>query len=371
MKFNCAQQDLLSALNFIINAVAVKPQTQVLGGIYLKAEGDTLEIQATDYSIGMKGEILADAIEPGEIVVLGKKFFEVVRNMPADTLSINYDGSNSLLEVACAKIKFSINTLNTGDFPKIAVQNAMFSFKINAADLKELITKSIFACATEESQPIYTGCLVESDGEKISLAATNKHRLAIAKGVLAEPSEKFRFVIPRDALRTIAEMLTNEKDDELIKVDYSDRKVAFTIGNIYITARLIDGDYPDYNRVIPSAPETFLTMNVNELRRGIERASIIAREDFNKKTIFNVTKENGVEISANSVEYGSIEDKVEFINLEGPEVKLAFNYIYFIDALKLIRTETCRIALKGYFDPMDLREEKSDDFIYVLTPLRV
>ena len=169
MKFNCAQQDLLSALNFIINAVAVKPQTQVLGGIYLKAEGDTLEIQATDYSLGMKGEILADAIEPGEIVVLGKKFFEVVRNMPADTLSINYDGSNSLLEVACAKIKFSINTLNTGDFPKIAVQNAMFSFKINVADLKELITKSIFACATEESQPIYTGCLFEIRDDRIDV----------------------------------------------------------------------------------------------------------------------------------------------------------------------------------------------------------
>ena len=370
MIFNCAQSELLNALNFIINAVAVKPQNQVLGGIYLKAEDDTLEIQATDYSIGMKGELLADVIEPGEIVVLGKKFFEVVRNMPADTLSINYDRSNSLLEVACAKTKFSINTLNTEEFPKIAVQNATFSFKINGNDLKELITKSIFACATEESQPIYTGCLVESDGEKISLAATNKHRLAIAKGVLAEPSEKFRFVIPRDALRTIAEMLTNESD-ELIKVDYSDRKVAFTIGSIYITARLIDGDYPDYNRVVPSAPETFLTMNVNELRRGIERASIIAREDFNKKIIFNVVKGNGVEISANSAEYGSIEDKVEFTAMEGPDVKVAFNYIYFIDALKLIRTETCRIALKGYFDPMDLREEKSDDFIYVLTPLRV
>ena len=371
MKFNCAQPELLNALNFIINAVAVKPQTQVLSGIYLKAEGSNLEIQATDYSIGMKGILIADTVEPGEALVLGRKFFEVVRNMPADILSIKFDRNNELLEVACEKTKFSINTLNVGEFPKIPAHETAFSFKISGRVLKELITKSIFACSTEESQPIYTGCLVDSDGESISLAATNKHRLAIAKGVLDEPSEKFRFIIPRDALRTIAEMLTGEKEVEIIKVDYSDRKVAFTIGRIYITARLIDGVFPDYNRVVPSSPETFITMNVNELRRGIERASIIAREDYNKKIIFDVSRLNGVEISANSAEYGSIEDKVEFINMDGPDVKLAFNYIYFMDALKLINSKTCRIALKGYFDPMDLRDEHSDDFIYVLTPLRV
>ena len=368
MRFNCLKEDLMMVLNAVANAVAVKPQTQVLGGIYLSVKDNMLEIQATNYSIGMLSKIPVDAQEDGKVVVIGKKFIEVVRAMPGETIAINEDSREKLLEIASGKSKFSINTMNADDFPKVMPREVIFSFKIKAVTLKDLIKRTIFACSSDEGQPIYTGCLFESDNDKITLVGTNKHRLALASGRLFDSTEKFRFVIPRDALRIISDMLPAD-EDKLIKIDYTGKKVAFTIEKIFVTARIIEGDFPDYQRVIPSNTESVVTINVSNLRGAIERVSLIAREDSNKKIAFNFTSEYGLELKASSAQYGAAEETLE-IEKKGEGANIAFNYTYVMDALRIIDGDKFKISMKGRFDPVDIRESDSDNFIYILTPLR-
>ena len=368
MKINCLKSDLIEVLNFITNAVAVKPQTQILSGIFLNASNNQLEIQATDYSIGMLAKIPVDSQVDGKVVVLGKKFIDVIRSMPGETVTINEDSREKLLEITSGKSKFFINTLEAEDFPKIISKDAILSFKIKAAVLKNLIKKTGFACATEESQPIYTGCLFESDNDKITVVATNKHRLAMAKGSLIETTDNFRFVIPRDALRVISEML-EESEDELIKIEYSGKKVAFTINKVFVTVRILEGDYPNYKRVIPSDSDSIITAEVSKLRSAIERVSLIAREDYNKKITFNFTSEDGLELKASSAQFGAAEETLN-IEKSGQGANLAFNYIYMTDVLRVIDGEKIKVSMRGHYDPVDIREIDSDEFVYVMTPLR-
>lgn len=368
MKINCLKSDLMDVLNFITNAVAVKPQNQVLGGIYLSAANNQLEIHATDYSIGMMAKIPVDSQIDGKVVVLGKKFIDVIRSMPGDTVAISEDSREKLLEIASGKSRFFINTLEADDFPKIISKDAILSFKIKADVLRTLIKKTIFACATEESQPIYTGCLFESDNEKITVVATNKHRLAMAVGSLIETTDNFRFVIPRDALRVVLEML-NDTEENLIKIEYSGKKVAFTINKVFVTVRILEGDYPDYRRVIPPDADSVITAEVPKLRSAIERVSLIAREDFNKKITFNFTSEYGLELKASSAQYGAAEETLN-IDKNGQGANLAFNYTYMTDVLRIVDVDKIKISMRGHYDPVDIREIDSDDFVYVMTPLR-
>ena len=369
MRINCLKSDLIEVLNAVDKAVAIKPQTQMLGGIYLNVKDNFLEIQATNYSIGMMSKIPVDAQEDGKLVVLGKKFIEVVRSLSGDTVSINEDSREKLLEIASGKSKFSINTIgDPSDFPQVASKDVLFSFKIRANVLKNLIKKTSFACATDEGQPIYTGCLFESADDKITVAATNKHRLAMATGSLYGSSEKFRFVIPRDALRIISDMLPDSKDN-LINIDYTGKKVAFTIDKIFITVRIIDGDYPEYRRVIPPGSDSVVTANVAGLRSAIERVSLIAREDSNKKIAFNFTSEYGLELKAASAQYGTAEETVN-IEKTGAGANISFNYSYMMDVLRIVDGDKIKISMRGRFDPVDIREIDSDEFIYVMTPLR-
>jgi len=368
MRFNCLKEDLIAVLNAVANAVAVKPQTQILGGIYLNVKKNTLEIQATNYSIGMMSKIPVDAQEEGTVVVIGKKFIDVVRALTGEAVIINEDARENLLEVASGKSKFLINTMNAYDFPKITSSEMPSSFKIKAAVFKNLIKKTAFACATDEVQPIYTGCLFESKGDTLTLVATNKHRMALASENFFNSEKDFRFVIPRDALRIIYETLPNA-EDELIKIDYNEKKVAFTIGKIFITARIIDGNFPDYRRIVPSDSESVIKIDTRGLRSAIERVSLIAREDFNKKIMFDFTSEYGLELKAASAQYGAVEETLD-IEKQGEGANIAFNYVYLMEALRIMDSDQFRIFMRGRFDPVDIREADSDKFIYILTPLR-
>ena len=366
MKFKCSKRDLQSVLFQESKALAVKPQNTSLEGFYLNVQEDQLEIQANNLSLGMVAKIPVIMEESGEVVVIGKKFIDVVKALPSEDISIAFNENENCLEITSDRSVYSIRTMSAGEFIKVPRHELANSIKIKAGVFKNLIKRTSFACAPDHE--VYRGCLFETKGDTLTVVATNMHRIAIAKDFLSEPNDGLRFLVSADSLRNIVEMFP-EDDDSLIEINYTGKSVEFNIGKIFVTGRIIDGNFPDYNKVIPSSSEIFVEVSVAEMRDAIDRVSIISREDQNKKMSFVFTGEE-LKIFADSPDCGTGEEIID-VTKQGEDLEIAFNYSYIADALKNLNTLTCRIALNGNLDPIDIRESAgATDFIYVVTPVR-
>ena len=186
MKFTCAKNELKDALQVANRAVAVKPQTPILAGVYLRAEGSTLEMQANNFSLGIITKVAVNTEDAGEVVVVGKYFQEIVSKLPGETVTISHEHGESVVNIKSGSAAFNLLAMSAEDFPKVKSQEVVTSFKIRSAALKNLIRRTVFASASEDaSRPIFTGCLFEINGNSITVAATNTHRIAIQKDTIA------------------------------------------------------------------------------------------------------------------------------------------------------------------------------------------
>ena len=366
MKFKCSKRDLQSVLFQESKALAIKPQNPTLEGFYLSAQDNQLEVQANNLSLGMVATIPVIMEESGEVVVIGKKFIDVVKSLPGDDIDVSFNEQGNCLEISSGRSSYSIRTMPANEFTKVPRHEVANRIKIKAGVFKNLIKRTSFACASDHE--VYRGCLFETKDDTLTVVATNMHRIAIAKDVLYEPAGELRFLVGADSLRNIVEMFP-EDEDAYIEINYTGKTVEFTIGKIFVTGRIIDGMFPDYNKVIPQSSEIFVDVSVAEMRDAIDRVSIISREDPSKKMNFVFNGEE-LKIYADSPDFGTGEEVIDMTK-QGSDLEIAFNYTYIADALKTLNSLSCRIALNGALDPIDIREhEGATDYIYVVTPVR-
>ena len=368
MKFSCYKSDLTEALQFVIRAVAVKPMTPVLAGIYLKAEGSMLELQANNFSTGIITRIPVNTEVAGETVVSGKRFQEFVRNMPDDTITFsNEDNANSLSAEsggACVELL----TMAPADFPKVKTPQTDKSFKIRSTVLRDLIRRTVFAVSKDDSRPIFTGVCFEIKGDKISLVATNTHRLALASDNLSEPYDDCSFVVPAETLRGILARLNPNDVDNFVTVNYSTRFLTFTFDNVFVNSRLIEGQFPPYEKVIPASSDTHVTADTAEFKNALEFVSLMSKETEYNTVKFSFAND-GIEISSNSPQVGDAVKNIE-AQIDGADVSIAFNSNYIVDVMRVIDTKIVKIALNDKYSPTAFTEPDNPNFIYIATPVR-
>ena len=368
MKFTCSKNDLIDALQVVSRAVANKTQMPILSGIFMSAEGSTLEMQANNFSLGIITKIPINTEEPGTVTVTGKYLLEIIRKLSGDTVTISFAAGENVVNINSESASFNLLAMSSEDFPKVKSPETYSSFKIKSATLKNLIRKTAFACATDEVRPIFTGCYFEISGHSVSLVATNTHRLAIMREQVPEEVGNLNFVVPAATLRDLARMLDSSDNENFVTIDCAMKYIAFTFDNIYMTSRLIEGQFPPYDRVIPHSSATVATVNVSEMLAAVDRVALISKEtEYN--TIRFIFTNNGVNISSNSPEVGKAEEQIP-AQLEGPELDISFNVLYIYEILKALDSETCKIALNKSLEPADIRETGNDNYIYVVTPVR-
>lgn len=367
MKCTCSRSDLNDALNAVSRAVAVKPATPILGGIYLRAENNTLELQSTNYQLGVIARIPANVENEGATVVIGKYFPSIVQKFSGEivTISDENDSSNATLKSEAAS--FDLLTMDADDFPRVKKKEILQSFRVQSGALKNLISHAAFACGNDQSRPAFTGCLAEISGTNINFVGTNAHRIAIAKDKIFDETPDFKLIIPATTLRNLLGMLAGVKDS-VVTVDYSGSDVAFTFENVFVSSRLIDAAFPSYEKVIPASCETTAVVEVAELRAALERMQIIASETEYKTVMLNFTQD-GLEIISNSYEIGKSTEHVD-AEVTGSDIELAFNVNYLQDALKIIGSSKLKIGMNQTLSPVDIRGLDDDSFIYIITPLR-
>lgn len=368
MKFICYRKDLQDALQFLMKAVAVKPMTPILSGIYLKAEGAILELHSNNYSTGIIAEVPANIEATGEVVVNGKLFQDFVRSISGEMLTLSDENSNATLSIKTDNAGVELMMMDPQEFPKVKKPDPVGTFNLRASLLRRLISKTIFAAAKDESRPVFTGCCLEIKDDILTLVATNTHRIAIARQELQNHVEDCSFIVPAESLRSIMFRIhPNEPDCEMI-ISYSQRYLTFMFENVYVSARLIEGQFPPYDRVIPKSSTTQVNVRTDKFKSAVEFIALMSKE-----TEFNTIKlgfhDYKVELSSNSPEVGDAVNTVEVEHF-GDDLDISFNVDYILDVLKVVEGDYVRIELSDKYSPAAFTDLKDNTYIYVATPVR-
>lgn len=367
MKFTCHKNELVQAIQLVSKAIANKPQTPVLSGIYLEAGDNQLELHATDNEIGIISTIPADVEEQGKIVLSGRYMQEVIRRLPGDTVTISQEIGENISKIQSAASNFTFLSMPANDFPTVKRLQEGVHFKIQDNILRDIIKKTVFACSTDESRPIFTGCQMEINGETLKMAATNTHRLSVKKEVVANLSGDLHIIIPAKLLNELLRALNSDMPIE-VDVCCSSNQASFQFENVVFMSRLIEGQFPNYESVIPKSFATTVTLDTEDFLDAVDRVSLISRSaDYN--IIRLEFGSNQVHISSNSPDVGNANEIVA-ATIEGPNVNIAFNAKYVTDVLKNLNSKNFRFLLNESLQAAAVREEDNPTFVYIVTPVR-
>lgn len=367
MKISCSKELLTHAVQTVQKAVATKTTLPILTGIYLSAADGKLELQATDYEIGISCTMDAQIEEPGTIVLSGRYFQELVRKLPGDTIQITSQQAEKTIQITSNSAQFNLLLLPAEEFPVLNKLQGENSFTIKDNVLRELIKKTVFSCATDEARPIFTGALLEIDQMNAKMVATNTHRLALKQDVLEKSGNKLKIIIPAKILNELARLLVSEHPLDVL-VSWHKNQVSFSYDNVYIKSRLIEGQFPDYNRVIPENFATLVKLNTDNFLDAVERVSLLAR-DGEYNVIRLCFKSNMVIINSNNPDIGKACETVES-EIEGNELEIAFNAKYVTDILKNIHSDKLVFSLNTPLSPACIKPVDDDLYTYVITPVR-
>lgn len=367
MKCTCSKNDLKDALQAVVRAVAVKPTTPVLAGIYLRAAGNELELQATNFSIGVVAKVPANIEAEGATVVTGKYFSDIINRLSGEIVTLTNENDTSALTLKSDAASFEILSMDAEDFPRISPESATHSFRINRNTLKSLISRTVFACAKDDSRPVFAGCLIDISGTSVTFVATNASRIAIARDTILDELDRLQFILHAATLKNLIAMLASASDNT-ISVAFSGNSVAFTFDNIFLTSRLIDGTFPPYDKIIPAACSTTATLSPADLRVALDRMLIIAQETEYKSVLFRFTQD-GLELSANSYAIGKSIEHIDS-NVSGADLDLSFNISFLTDALKVFDSDALAFGMNQPLSPVKISAAGDDSFTYIITPLR-
>ena len=368
MKFTCYRNDVLDALQVAIRSVAIKPMTPILSGVYMRADGRYLEMQANNFSTGVIIKVPVNTEEPGEVVLTGKKFMDIVRNLPDDTITMYGNDAATTFSLDSGGAHVDLLTMPAVEFPKVKTPDTENSFRIRSTALKNLIRKTVFAVSKDDDRPVFKGCSFEVSENYLTLVATNTHRIAIAREFIRDSDNINSFVVPSETLRGLMQYFDPNDVENYVEVKYSDRFVTFKFDNIYMTSRVIEGEFPPYDRIIPTDATTRVEVNKIEFRETVNFISLVAKEsDYNMVTFDIVPGQ--ITISADSPDVGEASKKIE-ADVSGDSIEISFNVEYILDALRTMDTQRIQLCLNGRYDPILIREHENENFSYVVTPVR-
>jgi DNA polymerase-3 subunit beta len=373
MKFTIDRADLLRALNHVHSVVERRNTIPILANVLLKAEKDALSLATTDMDLEIVESVAAKATAPGATTVPAHTLYDIVRKLPeGSVVEISSGAGDTTLQVKAGKSTFRLGCLSQDDFPKIgASEKFAHSFSVPAADLRMLVDRTRFAISNEETRYYLNGIYLhagENEGVAVLRAvATDGHRLARFEMPLPDGAKDMPgVIIPRKAVNEIRKLIDEAGD--AIEIGLSDNKLRFSFDHISLTTKLIDGTFPDYDRVIPKNNDKVLEVNPAVFAAAVDRVSTISSEKSRavKLTLGGKT----MTLSANSPDSGSASEEIE-VRFSANPMEIGFNSAYLMDVAKQIEGDGCRISLSDPASPTIIQDASDTSSLYVLMPMRV
>lgn len=365
MKLYCNGLDLADSFSKVTRAISGKSNVPILEGVKIEAYGDKLTLTASDTEITIENTITAKIMLEGEIVVPGKLMSELVKKMGSQQVELE------CLDEKVLNIKYMDSTTKimlykVDEYPKFNENNYDNTFSMLQNQFKDMVNKTAFCAAIEESRPILKGCLLKVKGKNISMVAIDGLRLAITKQQLTLASGEFNAVVPARALNEISRLAGYT--DDIITISVSNKKIMADMGHTKIVALLMDGEFVNYERIIPKESVTEIKVNSEQLEQTLDRVSIISRT-VQANLIKIEMNENVMKIEANS-DIGNINEKVP-VSMEGKDMRLALNSKFLSDCLKAIDKDYIKINFSSSIHPCTITPISGDEFLYLILPVRL
>lgn len=366
MKFKVKREAILKPLQAVSGVVERRQTLPVLSNILLVASPEGITMTATDLEVELKAQARLPVDEPGETTIPARKFMDICRNLP-EGADIGFATKDGRALLKSGRSRFSLSTLPATEFPAVETSQFQHDFSLTQTALRHLIEQTGFAMAQQDVRYYLNGLMLEMTPERLRGVATDGHRLALCdEGVSTSVSEQAQIIVPRKGVMELMRLL--EDSDSLARVQVSANHIKVTTPELTVTSKLIDGKFPDYDRVIPEPDSTPMVANREVLRQALQRTAILSNEKYRGVRLH--MHENILKILAHNPEQEEAEDEIE-VQYDGPELEIGFNVNYLIDAISATEGENVSLAVTNANSSALITASGRSDCLYVVMPMRL
>ena len=363
LRITCSKDELVHGLSLVARALSTRTAIQILSGILLEASGSKLRLAATDMELSVRATVPSQVDGEGSIVLPGRTLVDIARLLPASEVTLEHRASESVVHLSSGSASYTLQTFNAEDFPRLPDPAEATTFTVECAPLLETIGRVARAASRDEARPVLTGVLVQFTGGKLVMAATDSYRLAIKETPLSGGPAELEAIIPSRALQELAR-IAGDADDVAIGV--LENQVLFAVGDVWLTTRRIDGQFPNTRQLLPEAFEYELTIPRVEFLDVVRRAAVMIQRATPLHLRF---AEGELTVLARTQEVGESRESLP-VPFSGETLEIGFNAEFLRDGLEVVDGDDVKFKLISPLRPAVL-EGEAGDFTYLVMPIRL
>jgi DNA polymerase III subunit beta len=366
MKVTCPREELAQKLGVVGRAVSSRTSVNILTGIMLRAEDGRLSLAATDMEISLRVTLDAQVEEEGSVVIPGRLLVDIVRLLPAGEVTLEHRAEEGIAHLVCGSATYGLHTYSPDDFPRLPEIAPDESFSIERAALLDTIMKVSRSASRDESRPVLTGVLVRFEAGKLIMAATDSYRLSVKETEITEgPAGEVEAIVPARALSELAR-IAQASDADSLTVGIQENQIVFAVDDVWLTARRIDGQFPNYRQLLPETFEAEVELPRDELLDVVRRTGLMAQRKSPLRLRF---EEGQLTISAQTQDVGEAHESLPAAYTADP-IEIGFNAEFLRDGLESLEDDQVRLRLISPLRP-GLIQGAGDDFLYLIMPIRL
>jgi DNA polymerase-3 subunit beta len=364
MKLSAARDVLLKPLQAVIGVVERRQTMPILSNVLLVAKGSELLVTATDLEVELVAQAEVNVATAGEITVSGRKLLDICRALPEGS-EIDISVSGEKLVVRSGRSKFSLATLPAAEFPTVEDIKAGQNIAVEQEILSRLIEKTHFSMAQQDVRYYLNGMLLETGGKHLRAVATDGHRLALCQAELGGSLDEQQVIVPRKGVLELQRLMTGEG---AVNIELGPNHVRIQLAGIRFTSKLIDGRFPEYDRVIPKESSNELTADRSAFKGALQRTAILSNEKY--RGIRLIIRDSGVVMQAHNPEQEEAEEELE-VSYSGEDIEIGFNVNYLLDALGAVDGDEVTLSVLDGNSSCLIRQPGNDDSKFVVMPMRL
>jgi DNA polymerase-3 subunit beta len=370
MKLSLSAAELLTQLQTVTRVASTRSAVQALSGVMISAhEGSSPELLATDMEIGLRVPLDAEMANPGSVVLPARLLLDVARSLPAEQLTLELRSAEQDVELISGPATFHLRTLRAEDFPTLPSPSPDTRIALPAEAFVQTISRVARSASRDETRPVLTGILMSASGQELRMVATDSYRLSVKQTALESPLQgSLEANIPARALQELARIAQQaEKADESLAVSVGQNQVVFEFGEIVLSSRLIDGQFPNYRQLLPESVEHELRLSSAEITDVARRISLLAQKNAPLRLSF---REGELTVSAQTPDVGEASETIP-VAFHGEPFEIGFNPEFLRDGLESVESDELVLKLISPLRPGLIESPDSGDFVYLIMPIRL